>query len=168
MSRIDKRIVFAAMIAAATLLQAGLAGAAFLGRQQFGEELAAAKERTASYAFQAERAKAQAVPTEAAKQSPWRLLDGPDVTGTMQVIQALGDATGITFGTVKASQSNTAGKQSFQITGRGSPAQVCAFLVGIEKSPRLIVIENGRASPGGQASVAFELGLATFHGVGGK
>ena len=79
------------------------------------------------------------------------------------VVNALGIEARVTFDAIKASTSNVAGKQSFQLSGHGTPQQVCEFLAAIEKHDRLIIVESGRLTPGGGELVAFDLGLATYH-----
>ena len=167
MKRIDKGSVVIALGALLTLLQAALAGVAFVGRQQAERQLQQESDTTSSYAMQLDAARRRER-EDAAELPKQEILDGADVAGTLQVIQSVGDAAGITVQSAKASQSSTAGRQSFQITGRGRPDQVCAFVAGIERHVRLIVVENGRLLPGTAEEVNFELGLATYHKGGGK
>jgi hypothetical protein len=159
-------VVVAIMIVAATALQAGFAGVSFLMNRRTDERLCTARGQLQAQrlllAQEREREKAPKSPAA----SRWQLLASPDVTGTMQMLQVAGDAAGISVDGVKATQSNTPGKQSFQLAGRGSPEQVCEFLSAIEQNSRLVVIESGRILPASDVQIAFELGLATYH-VGG-
>ncbi len=168
MSRMDRKVVCATVIVAFTTLQAGLAGTSFFARRQCEQELRSEHERAINLGQQIDEAQSQKTEQPPKRSSRWQLLEEPDVASTMQVIQTLGDAAGITFDSVKAAQSNTVGKQSFQIAGRGSPEQVCDFVTRIEQDARLVVVEGGRLLPGGERRLAFELGLATYHAGAGK
>ncbi|MBM4063093.1 MAG: hypothetical protein FJ265_18655 [Planctomycetes bacterium] len=168
MSHTDKRTVVTAVILVATLLQGGLAGVAFYGRRKVESDLAREAGRAGDVARQLAAQAQEVVEVPPPPPSRWRLLDGPDVSGTLQVVQAVGDAAGIEFANVKAGQSNSPGKQSFLIAGHGAPEQVCAFLAGIEQHARLLVVESGRFLPGPANDVGFELGLATYHQGGGQ
>ncbi len=160
--------VLVMVVVSATVLQAGLAGAMFYGRRMTELELRNERERAAATARLVAQAKERALETVPKEPSRWHLQEAIDVSGTLQLIQALGDAAGVEFASVKASQSSTAGRQSFQITGIGTPAQVCAFLGDVEQDGRLIIIESGRLLPGAGVTISFELGLATYHAGGGQ
>ena len=88
---------------------------------------------------------------------------GPDVVGTLQRVQGLGDATGVAFDSLRALRATTPGRQPFVVVGRGAPADVCTFLAGLEAAEPLLVIENGRVLPADAGRIAFELGISTFH-----
>ena len=156
------------VVVLATVLQAGLAGVVFYGRRATEGELRGERERVAATARQVEQSRERKSATAPKEPSRWHLQEGVDVSGTLQLIQALGDAAGVEFTSVKASQSSTVGRQSFQITGGGTPDQVCGFLGDIEQHARLIVIESGRLLPGAGITITFELGLATYHAGGGQ
>lgn len=169
MSRFDRKTVITAVVLVVGVLQAGLAGVAFYGRRAVERNLAEetataeslAREIAAVRHRQAQRPSGDSKPA-------WQLLDAPDVPGTLQIVQALGDAAGITLDSVKAAPSNTVGKQTFQIGARGTPRQVATFLTGIEQHTRLIVVESGKVLPYSATEVGFELGLATYHAGGGQ
>ena len=86
------------------------------------------------------------------------------MVATLQELQAIGERCGIAFDSQRALRSNRAGKQPFEIEGRATPEQLCQFVAEIERSERLMVIENGSVMPSSESHVAFELGLATYHG----
>jgi len=152
----------------ATVLQAGLAGVAFYGRRATELELRSERDRASATARQVEQSQDRQLETVPKVPSRWRLQEAVDVSGTLQLIQALGDAAGVEFASLKAAQSSTVGRQSFQIAGGGTPEQVSAFLGDIEQNARLIVIESGRLLPGAGITITFELGLATYHTGGGQ
>lgn len=169
MSVADKRVWVAIGIALVTVAQVGLAGAAFFVRKQTDARLQAEQERLAASEVRlAEVVVPAPLPVSETPRSRWQLLDAPDVAGTMQVLQAAGDATRVVFDRVKAVQSTTAGKQTFQIVGRGEAVAVCEFLAAIEQEDHLIVIESGRLTPSGEDAVAFDLALATYHQGGAR
>ena len=74
----------------------------------------------------------------------------------------------MTFDSAKASPSATRGKQTFVVSGNGLPEQVCAFAAALEKSERLMIVENGRLSPATGDKISFEFGIATFQRGGGR
>ena len=160
--------ILVVLVAVGTLAQAGFAGVAYFGRRTAAQDLEAERARTAATQRQLEQAREAKAETPPAQPSQWHLLSGADVSGTLQVIQSLGDAAGIVFGSVKAAPSSTAGRQSFQITGRGTPDQVCLFCADIEQNSRLIVVASGKFLPGSAEEIAFEFGLATYHSGGGQ
>lgn len=164
----DKRVMVTLVIGLLTLGQMGAAGVAFFMKKQTTTDVDAERQRVIAAETELTRDVPVETPAVAAPKSRWQLLEEPDVAGTMQVLQSVGDATHVVFDRVKASQSSTAGKQSFQILGRGSAVEVCEFLAAIEQHERLIVIESGRLTPSGEEAIAFDLGLATYHARGGK
>jgi len=166
--RVDKKRLVATAVVLIAVVQVGLASVAFYGRRQQDEQLRVARDGLNSLSVQVESAKAQATPAPQPSEVEWSLLENADVTGTLQIVQGLGDAAGITFANVKAAQSSTAGQQSFQIAGSGTPAQICAFVASIEQHARLIVVENGRFLPSTGEQIGFDLGLATYHTGGGQ
>lgn len=168
MSRADKKAVITALVLIAGVLQAGMAGVAFYGRRAAERDLSSEAARAESVAREIVAVR-QAQEQRPVESSPrWQLLDGPDVPGTLQIVQSLGDAAGITLDSVKAAPSSTVGKQTFQIAARGSPRQVATFLASIEQHPRLIVVESGKVVPATATEIGFELGLATYHVGGGQ
>jgi hypothetical protein len=154
-----------ALVVLLTVVQLALAGIATRSRRQVEGELE--HERAAIVGYANELAAAATEPAIAAPPATparqWTLLDGAEVASTLQILQALGDAAGVTVTTAKAPPSTTPGRQSFQLNGRGAPQQVCSFLAAIEQHERLIVVESGRLSPGAPGTIQFELGLATHH-----
>ncbi len=167
MSRFSKRLVVVITILSVSLLQAGLAGVAYFGRKASEGILQSEEERRAKLSAEIELAQERKVETAPPPPSRWRLLDNPDVSGILEFVQARGDASGVVFASVKAAQSSTAGKQSYQITGHGTPDQVCLFLEDLETQERLILVESGKVTPGSDSEILFELGLATYH-LGGS
>lgn len=154
----------------ATLLQGLLAGVVSWKRSEAEQTLAGEEALTATYARQltsVDRPEAPAEPL-GTKVPHAVLMANADVAGTLRVLQALGDRIGVTMVTAKAAPSTTPGRQTFAISGRGAPDKVCQFLAGIEQHERLIVIENGRITPGTAEEVNFELGLSTHHAGGAK
>ncbi|MCK5942758.1 MAG: hypothetical protein KAI24_12350 [Planctomycetes bacterium] len=93
----------------------------------------------------------------------WQLLDGPDVVVTLQHLQAIGDRVGVAFEAQRAIKAADQGKQSFLVSGHGTPQQVTRFVAEIERHDRLMIIETGKVQPAGGPLVAFEFGLATYH-----
>ncbi|MFY9344414.1 MAG: hypothetical protein WAT39_18115 [Planctomycetota bacterium] len=162
-----KPLVVAAIVTLVGL-QAAAGGTAWFLRHGAQCDVAAA--RLANTDLQRRLAEAPAAPAVETVPEPsrWRLLEGPDVAGTMQSLQGIGDATGVTFDGIKAAQSTTPGRQSFQLNLRGTPVQVCTFLAAVEQHERLLVIETGRVMPGGGEQLALEIGVATYHQAGGQ
>lgn len=163
MSRFDKRVVVAGAILLASLLQGGLAGVAYFGRKTSEGILQAEQGLTSRLAAEIATARQRQAESPAPPPSQWSLLENPDVSGILELIQARGDAAGIVFSNLKAAQSSTAGKQSFQIAGYGTPDQLCHFVADIEKQERLILVESGKVVPGTESEIRFELGMATYH-----
>lgn len=162
MSRFSRRLVVI-VIVSVSLLQAGLAGVAYFGRKANEGILQSAVDRGAKLAAEIAIARERKVDTVPPPPSRWRLLDSPDVSGILEFVQARGDAAGVVFASVKAAQSGTSGKQSYQISGHGTPDQVCTFLEDLETQERLILIESGKVTPGSDSEIQFELGMATYH-----
>lgn len=143
----------------AVVVQAVLAGAATFSRRAAEREFERESGVTASYSAQLGRGGEAAV----AAGPHAELLPSADIAGTLRILQSLGDQSTVTLASVKAMPSTTPGRQSFSITGRASPTQLCAFLAGIEHHERLMVIEAGRVSPGTGDEVRFEVALSTHH-----
>ena len=169
MSRFDTKKVVVFLVVFATVVQLALAAVAFMWHRQEADKVAAsnlslqeARDRLAEIVNREEPA---AKPV--ANQRTWRLLTGADVVPTLQRLQQLGDAAGVTLDSQKALRATSEGKQPFALLGRGSPAQVCAFAAAIEQDPRLMVVETGRLLPLSDEHIAFEFGVATYH-RGGK
>lgn len=170
MKRFNRRVVWAVLICGASLLQVGAAGAIWFGHQDAQRRLVEEQQRIATLQRQLEAQQELTTkgPTAEVVPSRWRLLDGPDVAATMEVVNNLGVEARVTFDTIRASTSNVAGKQMFQVSGHGTPVQVCEFLAAIEQHDRLIIVESGRVVPGGDELIAFDLGLATYHHGGAR
>lgn len=174
---IDKKTWWAFGITTATLLQLGGAGAVWFLRGEEAQRLAGEQARAVTLAKDLEAQQARlAQPTREPEPAPaaenassrWRLLDGPDVATTLEVVNALGVEMHLTFDVIKAATSNVVGKQTFQLAGHGTPPQVCEFLAAIENHQRLIVVESGRVMPGDGETISFEFGLATYHRGGAR
>lgn len=104
---------------------------------------------------------------EVVRRTPqWTLLPDADVTGTLHVLEVVGEAAGIEIGAVKPVSNGAAGKQGFKVSGHGTPTAICTFLAALEGHQRLMIVETGRISPGDEATLSFELGIATFHAAG--
>jgi hypothetical protein len=167
-SRVDKKVVITTLVLFAGVVQAGLAGVAFYGRHAAEQELANELVKAESVVREIAARQQGGERQSGAPATQWQLLDGPDVPGTLQIVQTLGDAAGITLDSLKAAPSSTVGKQTFQIVARGTPRQVVTFLAGIEQHARLIVVESGKVVPASVDEIGFELGLATYHVGGGQ
>lgn len=163
----QQRSVVAALVVWLTVLQGAAAGLAWFLRQRTNQELRT--QSSTNEELQRELAQARPVPVvETRMAAPkWRLPESSDVAGTMQLVQAIGDAAKVAFDDIKAVPSNTVGKQPFQVVVRGTARQVTTFLAAIEQNSRLLVIENGRFLAGGDDGVVAELGIATYH-LGGR
>ena len=170
MKAFDKRTVWALLIVVATVLQFGAAGVAHLARVDAGKTLESERQQAAALQRQLEAQEERRVvgKVEAPAPSRWHLLDGPDVAATMEAVNAAGIDARVTFDAIKAATSKVAGKQTFQLSGHGTPVQVCEFLAAIEQHARLIIVESGRFMPGGDDLIAFDLGLATYHRGGSR
>lgn len=163
MRRIDRRLILGGLTLLVTVAPLAFAGVVRLQRTQREGELDRERQLVAEYAQRLEEAQwQQHVPVDTGAPQ-WRLLDGNEVTATLQELQALVDASGVELQAAKASPSVNAGRQMFLLTGSGRPDQVCALLAGIEKCSRLIVIESGRCTPRPESGIDFEFGLATYH-----
>lgn len=167
MSRIDNKFVVVAAIVLGTVCLVGLAGVAFFGRRSVESRLEA--EHSRADALAARRAELE---QRAAVKKPepgrWQLLADADVSGTLQVVQAAADAAGVVCGSLKATQSNSPGRQSFTLSGHGTPDQLCTFLAGLEQHVRLVVVETGKVVPFSGEEIGFDLGLSTFHTGGAR
>lgn len=161
----DRRFVLA--IAGLVALQVTSAGVAWFARSAAEHRLAEQDRRNADLRFELARATARPAP-QPAEPSRWTLLDQPDVAGTMQAIQDVADAVGVALDEVKATPARVSGRQSFQLSGQGTPHQVCSLLAAFEQHDRLLVVESGGLQPGGAGRVHFELGVATYHRGGGQ
>ncbi|MBL8750061.1 MAG: hypothetical protein JNK78_12930 [Planctomycetes bacterium] len=149
----------------AVVAQALLAGAATLSRRAAEHELERESGVTASYTAQLSHGvQGQAAAAVAGPHA--ELLPSADVAGTLRVLQNLGDQCKVTLASVKAAPSTTPGRQSFAITGRGSPTDLCTLFAAIERHERLMVIEAGKVSPGTGDEVSFEIALSTHHAGG--
>jgi hypothetical protein len=144
------------------------AGVARFVRSHSEEDLAREQQLVAEFEHQLEDAEWQhRLPAEDATKQ-WRLLDGSEVTATLQALQTLVDASGVTLTAAKASPSTKNGRQMFLLAGSGRPEQVCGLVAGIERCPRLIVIETGRLAPRAEDTIEFEFGLVTYHRAGAQ
>lgn len=154
---------------AVAALAAGSAGVAHHLRAEVEAGLRAGQQRVADLQSQL-AVEPEAVtdpgPTDSAAEPAWQLLRGPEVVETMQALQQLGDAAGVTFEEHKALNSADRGRQTFSVSGYGAPAAVCAFLAAIERSKRLMIVETGHVTPGGGGQLAFTFGVATYHSRG--
>lgn len=171
MTGIDTRKIATGATLAALLGLAGLAAAAHLGRRSGERALAELRQQVEALQQLASRSDPAplAEPAPAPPAGPrWHLADGPDVVATLQLVQGLGDAAGITFDSLTATRSGTVGRQTFRVSGRATPRGLCAFVAAIEAAERLVVVETGRILPGDEARVAFELGLATCYAEAGR
>jgi len=154
-------------VVALLLLQAAFAGVSWFLHAATERELSDVTRHNADLQFEAARAAAQAA-APLAEPSRWQLLERADVAGTMQGIQDLADARGVVLDDVQAPPTRAAGKQSYRVTGTGTPHRLCSFLVALEQHERLLVVESGRVWPASGGQVGFELGIATFHRGGGQ
>lgn len=168
MNILDKKSLVLLVATLAAIAQAGLAGVAFLARRTAEQDVKTERGLTASYAAQLTSTATAIVETSRPAVPHAVLQTSADVAGTLRAIQTVSDQVGVTLTTAKASPSNTPGRQTFVITGRGTPEQVCSFVAGIEQHERLIVIENGKVMPGTADEMNFELGLSTHHTGGAK
>lgn len=155
------------VVGIATVAQLGLAGIAWWSRRSTEEERNAERVTAANYAAQLATAQTPSAGAAAGRTPHPTLLASPDVAGTLRALQTIGDEVGITLVSLKAAQSTTVGRQTFVLSGRGTPDQLCAFVAGIEQSERLVVVEGGKVAPGSDQEVNFEMGLSTHH-VGGS
>jgi hypothetical protein len=163
----NKRIMAGAIVGLVVLQGLG-AGVAWLLRTGAADELHDARLVNTSLQSQLDRTPATPVVDIEPAPAKWRLLDGPDVAGTMQSVQGLADSAGLAVDTIRAVASSAVGKQGFQLTARGTPRQVCGFLATLEQQERLLVVESGRVLPATAGTIAIELGFVTFHQGGGQ
>lgn len=165
MTGFDRRRVVVLAVLVATTLQVGAAGLVHSWRETAVNDVAVAEEnlqdtrvRAAAHAVQVPDTPVVAVPSG----PRWHLLEGAEVAVTLERLGELGNDAGVAIDVVKPVPSNQAGKQTFQVTGRGRPALVCEFLAAIENENRLVLVDNGRFGPGDDEEIVFELGLATY------
>ncbi len=168
MKRIDRTVLLIVFILLATLAPITLAGVARFVRAQNEADLAREQQLVAEFSRQLEGAEWQHRQPGVETGTQWRLLAGSEVTATLQALQTLVDASGVTLVAAKAAPSGKGGRQLFLLTGSGRPEHVCSLVAGIERSPRLIVIETGRLAPRSDEVVDFEFGLATYHRGGAQ
>lgn len=169
MIRLSRRHVVLLSVLLVTLLQGGAAGAAHWWRGESERAVASEQEQLAvAQRRNAARGEEPVDPTPVPVAPQWLLLDGPDVAATLQRINELGVDAKVVFDVIKASASNTPGKQAFQVAGRGAPLRVCEFLAAVERNDRLMIVESGRFQPGDDQEVAFELAIATYHRGGAR
>jgi len=167
MNRIDKRVVLVVLVALAFVGQAALAGVAYYVREQKELDVEQRLEQLRELREEQELRQRMLPFVDVDASSPrWQLMRGPDVVGTLQALQQLGDDAGITFDSQTATRAANEGKQPFRIVGHGTPEQVCTFVAGVEEHDRLMIVETGRLMAGGEGEVAFEFGVATYHGGG--
>jgi hypothetical protein len=164
----DRKKSMTWLVAGLVLLQAGAAGVAHFVRQHAEESLLLEQGRVHELQREVERQRERQQPSPLAVVSTWELQPGPDVAANMQLLQQLGDRSGVVVEDLKVMPSNTRGRQTFLLTGRGRPGPTCAFLAAAEGNARLVVVENGRVMPGGDDEIYFELGIATWHQGGGR
>ena len=157
-----------ASVSALIVLQLAIAGVARYARRHTDSRLADERVLVEGYATQlASTAQRQEEPGQPSKPR-WHLDDNVEVAGTLQLVQSLGDVAGVTLSSINAARASAPGRQAFQVSGRGRPEQVCAFLASIEEEERLIVVESGKVVPGGPTEVQFEFGLTTYLKAGGQ
>lgn len=163
MKRIDRTVILVVVILLATLGPVVFAGLARFTRSDREADLAREQQAVADYARKLEEVQWQhQLPQDQAPQR-WQLLDGNEVTGTLQALQALVDASGVTLVATKPAPAGKNGRQAYLLAGSGRPEQVCSLLAGIERCDRLIVVEAGRITPHSDEQIDFELSLATYH-----
>jgi len=164
MSQFDGKQVASLSAVAFGVAMVGVAGVAHLSRQSQQDLIVAEQKRLEQLEtnFENARSGGDAAPVQAG--AVWRLLHGPDVVATLQQLQAMGDELGVVFETQKAVPSADPDKQPFLLRGRGTAQQVARFVAAVERSPRLMILETGRMTPAGGDQIAFEFGLATYHG----
>lgn len=168
MTKVVRKWVSIGLVAFATLAQLIFAGVACWTRGAAQRDADNERAATENYAAHLAAAVERSSTSPDARVPHATLLPSADVAGTLCALQTLSDSVGVTMVSANASQSNTVGRQAFVIAGRGTPEQLCAFVAGLEQHERLIVIENGKITPGTADEVNFELGLSTYHAGGGK
>jgi len=167
-NRLVPKSLSIAIVGIATAVQLGLAGVAHWSRESAAAERDAERATTANYALQLAAAEERQTAGPSGLAPRPVLLASADVAGTLRALQNLGDEIGITLVSAKASPSTTPCRQSFVVTGRGTPTQLCAFVARIEQSERLMIVEGGKVSPGTDTEINFEMGLSTHHTGGIK
>jgi len=150
------------------LLQLAAAGAVAFASRRCAGEFASESSRTAALTADIEALRQQLASRTDPEPARWHLAEVVDVSATLQVLQAAGDQAGIEFSSLKALLASAAGKQSFQVVGRGDPSQLCAWLRHVEQQDRVLVVESGRLSPASTGGIAFDLGIALYHLGGGQ
>lgn len=167
--RLSRRGIVVLSILTVTLLQGAAAGFARWWRLESEKALQAEQQALADAQRRNAARGEEETPIEPIPVGQtWSLLAGPDVAATLQRVNELGVDARATFDVIKASASNTPGKQAFQVAGRGTPQSVCEFLAAVERNERLMIVETGRFTPGDEKEVAFELAIATYHRGGGR
>ena len=163
MKRFDKRRVIASVVVAVFVVQVAAAGVAFIARSSAERDLVDGESRRVDLGVRIDMAESAQSEPEQKPDSGFELEDAPDVSGTLQAIQGLGDAAGVELTGLRARKSTTDGKQTFQITGAAAPIDVCEFLARLEQHEELLIVETGRIHPGTDAAIIFDLGIATYH-----
>lgn len=162
--KIDKKSMLLVVALLVCVIQAGFAGVMHFARGTVERDLSS--ERSNLRLLQARASELESEvpkPVKPVSDTLPKLLGGPDIVATLQAIQEYGDSTGVLFDNQEADPPMEVGRQRFTVTGRGTPAQVCAFVAALEQSERLIVVERGRLVPSTDFNVAFEIGLVTFY-----
>lgn len=166
--RFDRKTKVVAVVVLLAALQVGGAGFAYWTKGQLAEQVVAARSRVDFAMLQLEHAltrpaqPAGEVAPRPALERP-QLLRGPDVAGTLRMVNSLAESASLEFGSVKATTSTQPGKQTYLVTGLGAPERLCQFLANLETGERLVVVESGRITPSSAVEIAFELVLATYH-----
>ena len=93
----------------------------------------------------------------------WQLQEGPDIARTLGVLEVMREQSGVQMDSVKVPKAGNADRQSFTLTGVGTPEQVCMLLSLIEGNNRLIVVETQRLANDPERGMTFEIGVTTFH-----
>lgn len=163
MIKCDKTTAVVWVVQVVAIAMVGLAGIAFLSRESARKELVNQEQQLQMLQQQLELAALQPMEPPKVVSRKWRLTTGPEVVATMQELQQLGDANGVTFDGLKAMRSADRGRQSFAVTGHAPPHNVCALIAAIEQDDRLMIIETGRLLPAGGEHIAFEFGVATYY-----
>ena len=163
MIKCDKQTAVVCMALIVAIVPMALAGVAFLSRQAALEELTNQEHQLRVLQDQLELAAQQPAEPPKVASSKWRLTSGPEVVATMQRLQQLGDANGVTLDGLKAMRSADHGRQSFSVAGHAPPRSVCALIAAIEQDDRLMIIETGRLLPADGEHIAFEFGVATYY-----
>ena len=162
--KIDKKSMLLVVAVLVCFVQAGFAGVMFFARGTVERELNSDKSNLQLLENRSAKIEAELPPpSKPVPESRPKLLAGPDIVGSLQVIQRLGDDAGVTFERQQAEPQSEIGRQRFTVEGRGRPDQVCAFVAGVEQCERLLVVENGRLMPADDFELKFEIVLVTFY-----